>query len=289
MYQSTAIENAGTFDAINVTNFGAKSGSWRDAFGQCSSLRNLFIKNLSVNLNISWSPINYESIKFIISSAANTKTITISVSPYTYNLLGPADFELAASKNITIELITTNYVEDRRLSEISNKADKAYVDEKITGLVDSAPETMNTLGALATALQENQEVVDVLNAAITNKADKTYVDELIANIPKESDILVVDCPDGSIISHTFDQIMTAINNNKAVYAFAYGINLMPLTYIAEDNSFVEFNSIRFEDASILADKLIINSDNTFSIKHENLLNSITITEDEIDNLSSLLV
>jgi hypothetical protein len=48
MYQSTAIENAGTFDAINVTNFGAKSGSWRDAFGQCSSLRNLFIKNLTV-------------------------------------------------------------------------------------------------------------------------------------------------------------------------------------------------------------------------------------------------
>ena len=48
MYQSTAIENAGTFDAINVTNFGAKSGSWRDAFGQCSSLRNLYIKNLKV-------------------------------------------------------------------------------------------------------------------------------------------------------------------------------------------------------------------------------------------------
>jgi hypothetical protein len=204
MYQSTAIENAGTFDAINTTNFGAKSGSWRDAFGQCSSLRNLFIKNLSVNLNISWSPINYESIKFIISSAANTKTITISVSPYTYNLLGPSDFELAASKNITIELITTNYIEDRRLSTIADKADKNYVDEKIAGLVDSAPETMNTIGALATALQENQEVVDILNAAITNKADKTYVDELIANIPTEADIFIVSCPDGSVISHTFE-------------------------------------------------------------------------------------
>jgi hypothetical protein len=148
---------------------------------------------------------------------------------------------------------------------------------------------MNTLGALATALQENQEVVDVLNAAITNKADKTYVDELIANIPTESNILIVDCPDGSIISHTFDQIMTAINNDKVVYASVYGVNIMPLTYIAGNYSFVEFNSIRFEDTSILADKLIINSDNTFSIKHENLLNSITITEDEIDNLSSLLV
>lgn len=125
MFQATAIENAGTFDAINTTNFGAKSGSWREAFGQCSSLRNLFIKNLTVNLNISWSPINYESIYFIISTAANTKAITITVSPYTYNLLSLSDFELAASKNITIALLTSNYVEDKRLSTIADKADRA--------------------------------------------------------------------------------------------------------------------------------------------------------------------
>lgn len=129
MCEATAIENAGTFDAIKVTNFGAKLGSWRDAFRMCYSLRNLYIKNLTVNLNISWSPINYESIHFIISKAANTKKITISVSPYTYNLLSPSDFELATSKNIVIEQLTANYVEDRRLSDIAKKADKAYVDE----------------------------------------------------------------------------------------------------------------------------------------------------------------
>ena len=118
--ESTAIENAGTFDAINVTNFGAKSGSWRDAFRMCYSLRQLYIKNLKVNLNISWSPIDYSSIYYIISEAANTNAITISVSPYTYYLLRPADFELAASKNITIELLTTNYIEDIRLSAITD-------------------------------------------------------------------------------------------------------------------------------------------------------------------------
>ena len=127
MCEATAIENAGTFDAINVTNFGAKSGSWRDAFRMCYSLKNLYIKNLKVNLNVSWSPLNYDSIYFIISSASNTNAITISISPYTYNLLSPSDFELAASKNITIELLTTNYVEDRRLGEIANKADKTEV------------------------------------------------------------------------------------------------------------------------------------------------------------------
>lgn len=269
MYKSTAIENAGTFDAINVTNFGAKSGSWRDAFGQCSALRNLFIKNLSVNLNISWSPINYQSINFIISSAANTKTITISVSPYTYNLLSPADFELAASKNINIELITTNYVEDRRLSEIANKADKAYVDEQVASLVGSAPDTLNTIGALATAFQENKEVVDILNEAIVVKADKTYVDEVIANIPAESDVFIVDCPDGSIISHTFDQIMTAINADKVVYVSLYGTVLASLKCVADDNSFIEFSALRHQieenKSKVWIDNININSDNSFSI------------------------
>lgn len=127
MSAATAIENAGTFDAINTTNFGAKSGSWRDAFGWCGSLRNLYIKNLKVNLNVSWSPLEYDSIYFIISTAANTNKITISVSPYTYNLLGPSDFELAASKNITIALITTNYVEDRRLSAVTINGDGTKV------------------------------------------------------------------------------------------------------------------------------------------------------------------
>ena len=129
MFESTAIENAGTFDAINTTNFGAGNGSWREAFGYCSSLRNLYIKNLKVNLNISWSPINYESIYFIISNAANTSKITITVSPYTYNLLRDSDFELATEKNITITLSTANYVEDKRLAAINDKADKNYVDE----------------------------------------------------------------------------------------------------------------------------------------------------------------
>ena len=119
MFYARNIENAGTFDATNVTNFGAKSGSWRDAFGYCISLRNLYIQNLKVNLNLSWSPINYDSISYIISAAANTNAITIFVSPYTYYLLDTSDFELAASKNITIALLTDNYVEDRRLSAIS--------------------------------------------------------------------------------------------------------------------------------------------------------------------------
>ena len=149
MFDARNIENAGTFDAVNTTKFGAKSGSWREAFGDCTSLKRLYIKNLKVNLNISWSPIDYNSIYYIISEATNTSAITISVSPYTYNLLSASDFELATSKNITIELLTTNYVEDRRLSDIANKADKTSVqslEEKIgDGFEDVTDEEIRAL------------------------------------------------------------------------------------------------------------------------------------------------
>ena len=52
MFYSPTIENAGVFDAFNTTNFGAKSGSWRDAFAYCYNLKNLYIKNLKASINV---------------------------------------------------------------------------------------------------------------------------------------------------------------------------------------------------------------------------------------------
>lgn len=110
--------NAGVFDAINVTNFGAKSGSWRDAFAYCYTLTNLYIKNLKVNLNVAWSPISQHSLNFILSEAANTSVITITLSPKTYYELTDENKTIAVEKNIKLELSTSYMSEDRRLSAI---------------------------------------------------------------------------------------------------------------------------------------------------------------------------
>lgn len=45
---------------------------------------------------------------------------------------------------------------------------------EIAKLVDSAPETLNTLGELAAALKENNDVIVALNNVIANKADKEH-------------------------------------------------------------------------------------------------------------------
>lgn len=51
-------------------------------------------------------------------------------------------------------------------------ATENYVEKAVADLVNSAPETLDTLGELATAFQENKEVVEALDASITNKQNK---------------------------------------------------------------------------------------------------------------------
>ena len=262
MFESTAIENAGTFDAINTTNFGAKSGSWREAFGYCSSLKNLYIKNLKVNLNISWSPINYESIAFIIANAANENAITISVSPYTYNLLDTSDFELAANKNITIALISTNYVEDKRLGAISTKADKSYVDEKVAALVGSAPETLDTLEELATAFNENKEVVDALDAAITTK--------------KNADIIVTYAEDShTTVTHDSRDLYDEIMAGTTVY-FKKGTEL--LTVMEADPSYITFFMFYLNMNNKPQQKVVVITGNSVMIDQDDIYNYVTDTD-----------
>ena len=250
MFDARHIENAGTFDAVNVTNFGAKSGSWREAFGFCPSLTRLYIKNLKVNLNISWSPIDYESISYIISAAANTNAITISVSSHTYNLLSQADFDLAASKNITIALLTGNYVEDRRLGEIANKADKSYVDTEIANLVNSAPETLDTIGELATAFGENKAVVDALNESIVNKQNKNVIVYRDSTTKKAS--------------MTAPEIMEKVRAGENVY---YTTNLSGGTlhpYLKGADTGVFFYSNYIDNDRVMGTGILISADGTIT-------------------------
>lgn len=55
---------------------------------------------------------------------------------------------------------------------------KTYADTAVAALVNSAPETLDTLGELAAAFEENADMVATLNAAVTNKAEKSDLDNL---------------------------------------------------------------------------------------------------------------
>ena len=51
---------------------------------------------------------------------------------------------------------------------------KSYTDTKIANLINGAPTTLDTLGEIATAMAENEDVVATLDAAIGKKANATH-------------------------------------------------------------------------------------------------------------------
>ena len=80
--------------------------------------------------------------------------------------------ELTDSADITV--INPNWdTVDTEITNIkSTKADKTYVDNKVADLVDSAPEALNTLKELSTALGDDPNFATTIANEIGNKVDK---------------------------------------------------------------------------------------------------------------------
>ena len=88
----------------------------------------------------------------------------------------------------------------------------SYTDTKIADLVDTAPETLDTLGEVAKAIKDNQDVVNALNSAIGNKVDKTVKingHSLTQNIVLTAEDVgaLSDIPDGYVTTDTLNSAM----------------------------------------------------------------------------------
>lgn len=88
---------------------------------------------------------------------------------------------LSSNLNDGLDTANQNAESARNLAQsvqdsLSSYATQTYVNTQISNLVDSAPETLNTLNELATAITEHKEVTDLLDSAISNKADKSEVE-----------------------------------------------------------------------------------------------------------------
>ena len=95
--------------------------------------------------------------------------------------------ELENDSEFVTETVLTDkgYATTTQLENSSNStldSAKAYADEKVANLVGTAPETLDTLQEVATAIQENDTVVQALNSAIGNKANTSDVVALIARV-----------------------------------------------------------------------------------------------------------
>ena len=257
MYYAPNVLNAGVFDAINTTNFGAKSGSWRDAFGYCYQLTNLYIKNLKVNLNISWSPINQQSMAFILENAANTNAITIWLSPHTYYGLTAANKQLAIDKNITLSLIDTNTTEDNRLHMLQMTGDgNSYLANDGTYKTITIPEVPSLDGyAKLEDIPTIPEIPTVPTKVSAFENDSNYVSlevvqqmiaDAIANLNKPEEPETPDAPDTPEEPETPTESIGSITEDNSIVVDETQLDngTYTLRYIdANENVIDNFNEI----------------------------------------------
>lgn len=102
------------------------------------------------------------------------------------------DEAIANIEHPTVDL--SEYAKKEEIPSVDGLATEQYVKDRIAALVDSAPETLDTIGEIALEIHKNQNVVDALNSAIADKANKSeipsieglasqdYVNEAIAAI-----------------------------------------------------------------------------------------------------------
>lgn len=85
----------------------------------------------------------------------------------------------ASAGTNTTQIANTAFVQNAVNDAYANA--NAYTDTAIGNLIGTAGETMDTLGELAEAIENNSDVIDVLNSAIGTKATKVELDSHTGN------------------------------------------------------------------------------------------------------------
>lgn len=99
-------------------------------------------------------------------------------------------------------------------------ASKTYTDEKVSGLVNSAPEALDTLGELATALQEVDGAYDALLEVVGGKAAEVHTHNAADIVDSEekrfvSDALIASWNAKAEVGDVDTSIATAVDAAKA--------------------------------------------------------------------------
>ena len=95
----------------------------------------------------------------------------------------------------TAEEVGADSVGSAQTAEIKAKT---YTDNRISNLINGAPETLDTLKEVADAIKENEDIVDALNKAISNKLTITDITQTVtSSIDDGLNIITIALSDGT--------------------------------------------------------------------------------------------
>lgn len=124
-----------------------------------------FIKDVGSNPEAGSSGIHYDPASGSLQVGGKTAA--------TLNDIGNATITLKKGDE-TIDSFTTNASTDKTI-DLGEFADKDYVDQKVSDLVNSAPETLDTLKELADALGNDKDFANTMATELGKKANSSDI------------------------------------------------------------------------------------------------------------------
>lgn len=112
------------------------------------------LRGIKIN-SVNYSVMASEMVFSDVPTESDLKLSTLQIGDDTWSLVSEASVNQSLASNL--------------------EESKSYTDTKVAELVDSAPETLDTLREVAAAIQENENVVEALNAAVGSKANASEV------------------------------------------------------------------------------------------------------------------
>ena len=202
-------------------------------------------------------------------------------------LIGMIPVAAEASARNTAISIVKNELTEYTDTEISKA--KAYTDTSVAALVNSAPETMDTISELGNLILENESAIDALDEAITYRATKTelnsHTNNTTAHItsgersdwniakthadsthapsnaePNQNAFSVINIGSIDIVADEKSDILTIRGSNVTLTpnasdgSFTIGITkeniIAALGYIPADH-FIDYSSLSFDTSKIV--------------------------------------
>ena len=159
-----------TYSVVTTSANGLMSSSDKEKLDGIAVGANKITVDSSLSTT-STNPVQNKIVNSALSGKVPT-TRTINGKALTGNITLSAS-DVGADASGTAETKATNALnEAKSYTDSALNTAKTYTNTKVAELVNSAPETLDTLGEVAAAIESNESVVDALNSAIGNKVDK---------------------------------------------------------------------------------------------------------------------
>lgn len=150
------------------------------------------------------------------ASGAHTTELTLNgesaaTESYVDDAIANIEFPTTDLTDYATKEYVDNAVDSIEIPDVdfTGYATETYVDNKVADLVNSAPEALNTLGELATALENHEDAYDALLETVGGKATKQELENLKTEI---SESIVSETDEFHIVDEA-GNIVASIDDN----------------------------------------------------------------------------